>query len=400
MVVPLAARWAAAGFGALLVLAAWWSVVGTLIVPRAVPSRLARWVSYAVIAVYRLITTPVTDYRRRDRILATQAPAILVTQLAAWLGFFLAGFMLLLWPVNGRSITAALTEAGSSLFTLGFAEPAGTTPAGIVFIAAATGMVVVALQIGYLPTLYGAFNRRETEVALLVSRAGVPSWGPELLARTYYALGSGVSTLDTLPDLYLQWERWAADVSESHTTYLPLVRFRSPQPFSSWVISLLAVLDSAALYLSLAPEQAPVVPARLCLRSGFSCLTRIARAMGVDVPEEADPDAGITLTYDEFLAAVARMDRVGFPSSRAPADAWPDFVGWRVNYESAAYRIAEAIDAAPALWSGPRRYPVTEVTPLRPPSGRLPPSGAAPPAAPAPGTGPPGAEPPGGAADK
>ena len=167
----------------------------------------------------------------------------------------------------------------------------------IVFIAAATGMVVVALQIGYLPTLYAAFNRRETEVALLVSRAGVPSWGPELLARTHYALGSGMSTINTLPELYRQWERWAADVAESHTTYLPLVRFRSPQPYSSWVIALLSVLDSAALILTLAPEQAPTVPARLCLRSGFGCLNRIARAMGMDVPEEADPEAGITLTY-------------------------------------------------------------------------------------------------------
>ncbi len=130
------------------------------------------------------VTRPVTDYVRRDRILATQAAAILVTQLAAWLGIFLVGFTLALWPSHGRSITSALADAGSSIFTLGFAEPPGTTPAVIVFIAAATGMVVVALQIGYLPTLYAAFNRRETEVALLVSRAGVPSWGPELLART------------------------------------------------------------------------------------------------------------------------------------------------------------------------------------------------------------------------
>ena len=153
----------------------------------------------------------------------------------------------MLWPSDGRSITAALTDAGSSIFTLGFAEPPGTTPAVFVFIAAASGMVVVALQIGYLPTLYSAFNRRETEVTLLASRAGVPSWGPELLARTHYALGSGTSTLDTLPDLYQQWQRWSSDVAESHTTYLPLVRFRSPQPYSSWVIALLSVLDSAAL---------------------------------------------------------------------------------------------------------------------------------------------------------
>jgi hypothetical protein len=57
-----------------------------------------------------------------------------------------------------------------------------------------------------LPTLYSAFNRREDEVSLLNARAGVPTWGPELLARTHYALGSGTSTIDTLPDLYERWD--------------------------------------------------------------------------------------------------------------------------------------------------------------------------------------------------
>ena len=175
------------------------------------------------------MTARVADYRRRDRLLATQAAAILLTQLAAWLIVAYIGFALLLWPFAARGVASAFTDAGSSLFTLGFAVPAGAVPAVIVFLAAATGLVIVTLQIAYLPTLYAAFNRRETEVALLNARAGVPSWGPELLARTHYALGSGVSTIDTLPDLYAQWERWAADVAESHTTYLPLVRFRSPQ---------------------------------------------------------------------------------------------------------------------------------------------------------------------------
>src|SRR5579862_2374126 len=282
MIVPVAARWVAAAAGILLVLTGWQSVIGTLIVPRPVGSWLTRMADRLVVAAYMAVTRPVSDWVRRDRILATQAAAILVTQLAAWLAIFLAGYTLVLWPSHGRSITSALTDAGSSLFTLGFAEPPGTAPAVVVFLAAATGMVVVALQIGYLPTLYAAFNRRETDVALLNNRAGVPSFGPELLARQYYALGSGVTTLDTLPELYQQWERWAADVAESHTTYLPLVRFRSPQPYSSWVISLLAMLDSAALILALAPDQAPTVPARLFLRSGFTCLNRVARAMGMD----------------------------------------------------------------------------------------------------------------------
>jgi hypothetical protein len=368
MAVPLAARWVAAGFGVLLVLTAWQSVIGTLIVPRPVPSWLTRMVDRVVLAGYRLVTKPCKGYERLDRILATQAAAILLGQLVAWLTIFIAGFTLLLWPAHGRGITAALTDAGSSIFTLGFAEPPGTGPALVIFIAAGTGLVVVALQIGYLPALYAAFNRRETEIALLNARSGAPSWGPELLARTYYALGT--NTLHTLPELYRTWERWAADVAESHTTYLPLVRFRSARTYSSWVTSLLAVLDSAALILVLAPEHAPTVPARLCLRGGWQCLSRVATAMGFDPPEEADPNASITLTFEEFKDAVSRMSEIGFPITRDPAEAWPEFVGWRLNYEHTAYQIAAAIDAVPALWSGPRMRPMDPIPPRRPPRGR------------------------------
>jgi hypothetical protein len=366
MVVPLMGRVAGAVAGGLLVLAAVASVTGTLIVSRSVSGRLTRWVDWLVDGAYQLAIRGAADFRRRDRVLATQAAAILLTQLAAWLGVSYAGFALLLWPWAARGLASAFVDAGSSLFTLGFAVPAGTAPAVVVFLAAATGLVIVALQIAYLPTLYSAFNRRETEIALLNARAGVPSWGPELLARTHYALGSGMSTLDTMPDLYAQWERWAADITESHTTYLPLVRFRSPRPLSSWVTALLAVLDSAALFLALSPGTAPVVPARLCLRSGFGCFIRIAQAMGIDVPDEPDPRGGISLTYEEFLDGIAVMRKVGFPIERDPAEAWTDFVGWRVNYERAA------VDAPPALWSGPRRHGAPAIPPLRPPYGRPP----------------------------
>jgi hypothetical protein len=370
MVVPLAARWVAAVCGVLLLLTGWGSVIGTLIVPRPVGSWLTRGVDRVIVAVYRAIKRHIPDYRTRDRILATQAAAILITQLVGWLAIIFVGYTLLLWPMSGRGIASAFIDAGSSIFTLGFAEPQGAAPAVIVFLAAGSGLVIVALQIGYLPTLYNAFNRRETEITLLNARGGFPAWGPELLARTHYALDTGVSTINTLPELYMNWERWAADVAESHSTYLPLVRFRSPGGLSSWVTSLLSVLDSAALMLSLAPDQVPAVPARLCLRSGFQCFRRIARAMGFEVPEEANPEAGITLTFEEFLDAVKRMHDVGFPTSRDPADAWPDFVGWRVNYEQQAYQIAEAIDAVPALWSGPRHHPVKPIPPVRPPQGR------------------------------
>jgi hypothetical protein len=380
MVMPMAARVVAAVAGGLLVLTAMSSVVGTLMVPRPVGSWLTRWVDKIVNGGFRLAADAIDDKGRRDRLLATQAPVILLGQLAAWLGIAFLGYALLFWPFASPGISDAFTLAGSSMFTLGFAAPSGSVPAAIVFAAAATGLIIVTLQIAYLPTLYAAFNRRETEVALLNARASVPSWGPELLARTHYALGSGVSSIDTLSDLYERWERWAADVAESHTTYLPLVRFRSPRPLSSWVTALLAVLDSAALMLVLSPESAPTVPARLCLRSGFLCLNQIARAMGFDVPDETGPDARISLAYADFLNAVTRMREVDFPIEREPEEAWPEFVGWRVNYERAAYAVAAAVDAVPALWSGSRRRHKAPIPPIRPPGGR-PPAGR-------PGTGP------------
>ena len=369
MAVPLCVRSVAAVIGGLLVLAAWTSVIETLIVPRPGGGRLVRRVARIVNGAFRLAASMTAGYQRRDRVLARQAATILLAQLAAWLGTAFAGYWLLMWPLVRGGIGTAFIVAGSSMFTLGFAEPAGGLPSPVVFAAAVTGLVIVTLQIAYLPTLYAAFNRRETEVALLNARAGVPSWGPELLARTHYALGTGVSTVDTLPGLYAQWERWAADVTESHTTYLPLVRFRSPRPLSSWVTALLAVLDSAALFLALSPRSAPAVPARLCLRSGFICFRQVALALGFEVPEEPDPGGRISLSYEEFLDAVERLRAVDFPIERDPAEAWPDFAGWRVAYEQAAYAVAAELHAVPALWSGPRRLGDPAIAPHRPPAG-------------------------------
>ena len=197
MVMPLAGRVVAAVIGGLLVLTSASSVIGTLIVSRSVSSRLTRWVDRAVDWGYQLVVAWFADspgdsderrreaYRERDLLLATQAAAILLTQLAAWLIVAYVGFALLLWPFAARGVVSAFVDAGSSLFTLGFAVPSGAVPAVIVFLAAATGLVILTLQIAYLPTLYAAFNRRETEVALLNARGGFPAWGPELLARDH-----------------------------------------------------------------------------------------------------------------------------------------------------------------------------------------------------------------------
>jgi hypothetical protein len=375
MVVPLVVKYIAGAVGVLIVAVAGTSVIGTLIVPRPVASKVTRHIDRLVSAVFLFLTKHLREYSRRDRVESTHAATLLLCQLVVWLLLFFVGFSLIFWPMVTGGITAAFHTAGPALWEIGNDHARGAAEQAILYIASITGIITVTLQIAYLPTLYSAFNRRETDVALLNARAGVPSWGPELLARTHYALGTGVSTIDTLPDLYERWERWAADIAESHTTYLPLVRFRSPRPLSSWVTGLLAVLDSAALVLVLSPQLARQysveVPARLCLRSGFLCFRDVARAMGFDIPEEPDPSGGISLSYEEFLDAIERLKRVNFPIERKPEEAWPDFVGWRVNYEQAAYSLARELEAVPALWSGPRRHGETPaIPPVRPPEGR------------------------------
>ncbi|HTT50392.1 MAG TPA: hypothetical protein VMH35_03175 [Streptosporangiaceae bacterium] len=371
MTVPVYARYVFFALGLFLVVIDGNSVVGTLIVPRPAGGRLMVWVDRANHAWFGLVTAPIGDYRRRDQVLAAEAATLLIWQLVAWLGVAYLGFTLMLWPFV-PNFSDALDTAGPALWFIGDSSVHGWGERLVQYAAAFFGLVTVTLQIAYLPTLYSAFNRRETDIALLNARAGVPSWGPELLARTHYALGSGQSTIGTLPDFYEQWERWAADIAESHTTYLPLVRFRSPRPLSSWVTALLSVLDSAAMYLALSPNAAPTVQARLCLRSGFQCFGDIARALGTAVPLEPDTSQGISLTYDDFLKGIAHMRKVDFPIERDPADAWPDFVGWRVNYEQAAYAVARNVNAVPALWSGPRKHKVEQIAPFRPSPGHPP----------------------------
>lgn len=353
-----AVRALAAAIGAVLVVVTTTSVLRTLVIPRGRPGRLAGAADRFTKKIFNTLAARAGTYPRRDRVLAAQGPLTLLVLLVLWLLLYLLSFAGLLWPET-HGFGAALRESGSSMFTLGFASTRGASPTAIDILAAAVGLGVVALQIAYLPTVYGAYNRRETDVTLLSSRAGQPAWGPELLSRSRYGL------VDDLEDLYRLWERWAADVAESHSSYPFLLRFRSPQPLSSWLIGLLAVLDSAAMYLALAPSAAPVT-ARLCLRMGFTCLRQLADTIGLSVELDPRPDAPIQLTLEEFSSAVDRLAAVGFPIERSAEEAYAHFRGWRVNYEAIAYWLAYDIDAVPALWSGPRRHNFDPIPPRRP----------------------------------
>ena len=104
---------------------------------------------------------------------------------------------------------------------------------------------------------------------------------------------------------------------------------------------------------------------------GFTALNRVATTIGWEVDLDPDPEGPIQLTYEEFADAVRMLQEVGFDTERTAEEAWPDFRGWRVNYETVSYRLADRLTAPPAPWSGHRSHLAAGfVAPRRPPQRR------------------------------
>ncbi len=339
------------------------SVIFILVLPRQ-PQGLEKLtvivnksVHYAFVNLARMAKT----YEGKDSILAPTAPVALVAQLLFWAASLVVGFALMLL-LTTHNFGQALTQALTSLFTVGAIHTGGIANTGIDIAAGATWVVIVALQIAYLPSLYNSFSRREALVTMLQSRAGSPAWGPEIIARHQL-----VGITDALPQLYSDWEQWAAEVTESHTTYPVLLLFRSPEPWLNWIVGLLAVLDAGAMQLALNPTTAPS-QTRLCLRMGFTLFNRIAGSLGIKIDSDPDPDGDIQLTFIEFESAIDKLAAYGYPMERSAEEAWPNFKGWRINYETSAYILADVFTAPLAPWSGTRRHlRAGVVEPIRPP---------------------------------
>ena len=334
--------------GAGLVVAVWRVALLTLVVAR--PTRRAilysGWISLVRAPVDALARK--LPYQARDALLAPVASVVMVSLVPFWLMLFWLGYGLMFYGLGHLSASAALREAGSSLFTLGFSVPAGGVPTVLAFVSAGSGPLLIALLISYLPTLYGAFNRRETEVSLLAGRGGNLSWGPEILLRYQWA-----GLRPELGTLYQDWERLTADIAESHSSYPILVHFRSPDARRSWITSMMAVMDAAAIELARAPSEASA-SARLVITGGSSALAAISRALGLPVVEDPLPTDPISVSYPEFLDAWQSLDAIGFPAETDPANAYRHFQGWRVNWEPQAYQIARLVQAPPLDWTGPR----------------------------------------------
>ncbi|HEX3334176.1 MAG TPA: hypothetical protein VHS57_07530 [Acidimicrobiales bacterium] len=331
-----------AGVG--IVLGTVWNLFSALVLPRVTSSRIFRAIARMLGGSARRLSPRLPTYELRDRILSFVGPGSIVLLFGLWLLLILLGFSLIIWWDSGTDFASAVGIAGSSAFTLGILSAGGAGPHTLEILAAGFGLLVVALEIAYLPALYNAFAVRETEVTLLDARGGNPAWGPEILARHFW-----LDTMDELPPLYAQWERWAAAVSESHANYPGLVWFRSPVSTRSWLLGLVAILDAAALHHSSSPTNTPH-QARLCLSMGIRCLRSVANAWHIPFDPDPLPDALVRLTRGEFEDGYRRLEEVNFPLERDAEESWKNFQGWRVNYEPIVDALTELIVPPPAPW--------------------------------------------------
>lgn len=335
--------------GAAMVLATIASAVRTVILPRGVASRLARTVFISLRMVFRLRARPSAPYEKRDRIMALYGPVSLLALLATWMVLVLLSFTGMFWALGQHSLRTAFMESGSSLLTLGFQRPLGFPAVIMVFAEAAIGLTLLALLITYLPSIYGAFSRREALVTALEVRAGSPPTGVRLM-RFFFVM----EQLDRLTEFWAQWEAWFVELEETHTSFPALAFFRSPMPDHSWITAAGAVLDGAALLSSIvdAPREQQ---AEFTIRAGYLALRRLCAYFGVPFnPEPHFPEQAISITREEFDEACDRMAEAGVPLKPDRDQAWLHFAGWRVNYDTVLIKLAGLTMAPIAPWSSDR----------------------------------------------
>ena len=325
------------------------SAVRTFVVPRGMRDPLSTLVFQATFAAFKLALIPARSYDQRDRIMAFFAPVGTLLLLPSWLILIASGYVLMYWSTGIQTLRDDILISGSSLLTLGFTKGNSLVHTILAFSEATIGLIMVALLIAYLPTMYNAFQQRELAVAMLEVRAGSPPSAVEMISR-YQRLHS----LDTMHDLWESWETWFAQIEESHTSLAPLVFFRSPQPDHSWVTASGAVLDAASLVRSTVDVPADT-QADLCIRAGYLALRRIADFFGVAYNAQARfPDDPISITRAEFDAACDQLALAGVPLRPDREQAWQDFAGWRVNYDRVLLALANLTMAPYAPWSSDR----------------------------------------------
>jgi hypothetical protein len=229
----------------------------TIILPRRATGRfrLTRIFYLLTWRPWVLVANCVRNTRKRETVFSFYGPLSLILLLVMWAAVMILGYGLIYYsmgspfhdPKETPNLRTDLYVSGTTIFTLGLGDVTPQTPYSreLVILEAGMGFGFLAVIMGYFPVLYGAFSRREVSISLLDARAGSPPNAAELLRRHSYRGGEA-----DLSQLLLEWERWSAELLESHISYPQLCYFRSQHTNQSWIGALTAILDTSALLIA------------------------------------------------------------------------------------------------------------------------------------------------------
>jgi hypothetical protein len=307
--------------GALMVAVVLWETFETFILPRRVVRRvrLTRLLYLLTWQPWAIVARAIHKSRRKEKLLSFYGPLSLIMLLTVWALALVLGFALIHLAVGqfGEvSAAAGLRESlyfsGSTFFTLGLGDVTHANTAGraITIVEAGTGIGFFAMVISYLPVLYQAFSRREVNISMLDARAGTPPTAGELLRR-YREAGE----MQSLDNLLRDWERWSADLLESHLSYPVLCFFRSQHDNQSWLSALSTVLDTCSLVM-VGIDGVPKWQAQLTFKMTRHAVVDLAQVFNTS---PVKPD-GYRLTNEELERLRNALSEVGVVLRNEPGD--------------------------------------------------------------------------------
>ncbi len=344
-----------AAAGAALVLAILWDAFETILVPRRIGRRvrLTRWFYVLAWRIWRALARRVATPAEREAMLGFFGPLSLLLLLGVWASGLIVAFALLAMATHApneapRAFTTWLYMSGETFFTLGFGDITPATAAGraIAVFEAGTGFGFLGTVVGYLPTMYGAFAQRELEISLMDARAGSPPTAAEFLRRTP-PTGHGA----LCDDLLAAWERWSAQLLETHISYPQLAYYRSQHMNQSWLAALVAILDSTALLLAREQEDT-TSQASLTFAMARHALVDVTQIFVHELPPARE---------DRLPAAALRLLRERLAPTRGALPDDPGFearlAALRLRYEPYAQALAAHLlfELPPWAHDAPRR---------------------------------------------
>ena len=321
-----------------------------MLLPRRVTRRyrLSRLYYRGLWHTWRTLSHRITARRLRETFLSYFGPLSIISLFVLWVVVLIFGFGLLHWSLGtplqpdaeSGDLTTYLYMSGETFFTLGYGDVVARKGLGrfLTVAEAGCGFGFMAVIIGYLPVLYGAFSRREIAISLLDARAGSPPSASQLLLRL--AQSENCSAVEPM---LAEWERWCAELLESHVSFPVLSGYRSQHDNQSWIGALTVILDTCALVLATLKSQAtyqaqltfamarhaavdialvfntpprPPEPDRLPPER-LAQLRGVLRAAGLEVrdgPAADDKLAELRGTYEGFVNALAGFFEFPLPA--------------------------------------------------------------------------------------